>query len=106
MKLAERDIYFKLIRLPDNEEGGYGLCNICRYALWSGCCDDADLECHCGIEKVEENSCDVWSGSDCWAFRPRWTLEDITDMVGIMLQGKHPDMSPCKDLMPERVYKS
>ena len=100
MKKEQRSIYKTLIDLPDE---GYGLCNICRYALWEGDCDSADLECHCGIEGVEEDADDVWQGSDCWAFRPRYLLDDTVDMVGILLQGDIPDMANCKEFIPKKM---
>ncbi len=96
MKKEQREIYNKLLGLLTP---GYGLCNICRFALWEGACETADLTCLCGIENIEENADDVWQGSDCWAFRPLWSLEDIADMVGLRLQRKHPDMSKCKDFI-------
>lgn len=101
MKAEKREIYKTLISIPKE---GYGLCNICKYAIFNGVCDDCDLECHCGIEKVEEDAYGTWSGDDCWAFQPRWSLADITDMVGIWLQGKQPDMSKCEDRMPLKVH--
>ena len=100
MKKCQRDIYQKLIDLPSD---GFGLCNICRYAVWNGDCEDADLECHCGIWEVEESADDVWQGNDCWVFRPRWLLEDIADMVGIFLRKEHPDMSNCKEFIPLKL---
>ena len=101
MKGTERELYKTLIELPKE---GYGLCNICRYAEWAGCsCEDADIECHCGIYTIEEESYDVWEGRDCWAFRPRYSLDDTVDMVGVFLQGDTPDMSDCKDLMPQKM---
>jgi len=100
MKKEQRAIYKTLIDLPRD---GYGLCNICRYAEWSGSCDCADLDCHCGIESVEEYADDVWQGDDCWAFRPAYTLEDTVDMVGIFLQGEIADMSNCKQFIPKKM---
>ena len=100
MKAEQRVIYRTLIDLPGD---GYGLCTICRYAEWTGYyCDEGDLECHCGIFDIEENADDAWQGRDCWAFRPRWLLEDIVDMVGIFLQGETPDMSNCKEFIPKK----
>ena len=102
MKYEKRAIYKTLIEIPKD---GYGLCNICKYGLFSGDCEDGDIDCHCGIESVEENADDVWQGNDCFAFRPRYSLDDITDMVGIFLQGGIPDMSKCHDRMPEKLYR-
>ena len=100
MKKEQREIYKKLIHLPTGGNRHWsGLCNVCRYAQFTGyCCDEADLECHVGIEAVEENAYDAWAGSDCWAFRPKWPLEDIVDAIGLMLQGEYPDMTDCKVL--------
>ena len=100
MNKAQRDIYRELIALPP---GGYGLCNVCRFAEWKGDCECADLTCHCGIEKVEEQAEDIWQGGDCWAFRPAWSLEDTADLVGIFLQGAVPDMSRCETFIPKRM---
>ena len=101
MRKEQRQIYKLLIDLP---EDGYGLCNICRYAKWEGYdCESADLNCCCGIWAIEGNADDAWQGSDCWAFRPRWSLEDIIDMVGIFLQGEIPSMKNCKEFIPKRM---
>jgi len=99
MDKKQREIYKQLIELPQEQ---YGLCGICRFAVWSGCCEDVDLDCHCGIESVEEEAGNVWGGDDCWAFRPKYGLEDTADMVGILLQGEVPDMSNCKAHIPKR----
>jgi hypothetical protein len=96
MKASEREIYFKLIGLC--REHWSGLCNICRCAEFTGDCLCGDMECHCGIEKIAGDCYGYWSGDDCWAFKPRWTLEDATDAVGLILQGKYPDMYRCKEL--------
>lgn len=70
MKKEQRQIYRQLVDLAHSRWSG--LCNICRYAEFSGSCEDGDLECHCGIYKIEdERYDDAWSGSDCWAFRPQ-----------------------------------
>ncbi len=97
MKKEQRQIYY-IIANFDNPVGYDGLCNYCLYAKWKGDCTDADMECHCGIEKIEENAYDVWGGGDCWAFRPAWSLEDCVDRLGLMLQGEIPDMSNCRRL--------
>lgn len=99
MKKNERYIYHQLADLKF-----WGLCNFCRYSVFTGsACDDGDLECHCGIYDIEEVSYDVWAGDDCWMFKPRYKLEDIVDMVGLWLQGNSVDMSNCKDYTPEKV---
>jgi hypothetical protein len=91
--MEEKQLYYLLLSLVPQ---GFGLCNICQHAAWFGCCDEAELECHCGIEKIEEEAEEVWQGSYCWAFRPEYSHEDIVDFIGICLQGKTPDMSKCK----------
>jgi hypothetical protein len=89
----KRRLYLKLLNLCPQ---GFGLCNICQHSAWWGDCCDAELECHCGIESIEEEADEVWQGNDCWAFRPEYSHEDIVDFIGICLQGKTPDMNKCK----------
>ncbi len=93
MQKEKREIYLQLMSLAWRKWSG--LCCICRYAEFIGRCGDADLICHCGIDVIEGNSYGVWGGDDCWAFRPLWSLDDITDAVGLILQGDWPDMSNC-----------
>jgi hypothetical protein len=103
MDKEQRSLYKTLIGLPDP---GYGLCNVCRFALFTGYyCEELDLECHCGIEQIEEHAYDIWAGEDCWAFRPKYDFDDTVDLVGILLQGKNPDMSGCRDHTPERIRR-
>lgn len=88
MKSEQRNIYVSLVDL-----GGLGLCDICKHAEFIGysCCE-ADLKCHCGIEKVQEFATDVfWEGGDCWAFRPLYDFDDIVDAVGMLMQNIIPD---------------
>ena len=99
MKKAQRDIYLQLanIELPEPFDGVLGLCNFCQYAEWLGYyCEDAELDCHHPLEVIRDYSDGIWEGDDCWGFRPEYSLEDITYMIGIYLRGKYPDMSQCK----------
>ncbi len=99
MKKAQREIYLVLATepLPRPFYSGLGLCNLCQFAEWSGCWrKDSDLTCHHPIWAVQENADEVWAGSDCWGFRPEYSLEDTVDKIGVCLQGHYPDMSKCK----------
>jgi len=102
MKKEQRQPYLILteVELPPPFNGTLGLCHFCKYAQWSGssCCEDGDLECTCGIWKIEDGCWDIWAGGDCWVFRPLYAHEDCVDMVGIWLQGQWPDMTD----VPER----
>lgn len=94
MNKEKRDIYLQLatMRTPlDNWASG--LCNFCKHAKFTGggCCTESDLECHCGIEKIEENAWETWAGDDCWAFRPEYPVDTLADMVGLALTGIYPE---------------
>ncbi len=94
MKAKQRNIYLKLTNL-DNPLHWSGLCLFCKYAYWTGsdCTEDAEVNCKHQIEEIVEHCWDTWEGSDCWAFRPAYPLNDVVDAVGLILQGLHPDMS-------------
>ena len=72
--------------------GNMGLCNFCKYASWSGYCSDAELECENGIEAIEENAFEVWTGSDCWAFRTKYDLQTCATIASIMHDGNVPHL--------------
>ena len=88
-KKFDRTPYYELIKLTE-----YGLCNICKFAQWEGWSScEADLECkHFLFKDDEEHPQDVWMGSDCYAFRPNMTLQQLGVFTGICLQGKTPAM--------------
>lgn len=83
MKGVQRNALSNLLH-----EADLGLCHFCKYAEWSGgspCSGDCDLECCHKIDKIADNSWNVWQGDDCWAFRPSMANDVITDIVGILL---------------------
>jgi hypothetical protein len=84
MKREQRDVYLNLTRELD----GGCLCSFCKYALWSGGCDDAEVECNHSIESVWEDKEFPYPGMDCWGFRPKYSLPVIADIVGIII-GNH-----------------
>lgn len=89
MKKANRLPYLILtkVELPDMEL--VALCCFCKYARWSGFCDDADIECTHRLSAVNDRCFDMAEkGGDCWGFRPLYHREDCVDMVGIWLQSK------------------
>lgn len=69
------------VNLPKPFNGHMGLCHFCRYA---------DLEKINGGD-CNDNPTDAWTGSDCWGFRPKYTIEESADIVGVYLNGGHPD---------------
>lgn len=96
MNSEQRLVLQKLVNLPNKYVSG--LCCWCRYALWSGSCDDAELECEHPLPVISDCDChswDVWQGGDCWGFRPRYKYNDIVDAMGLVIQGEYPDMGKC-----------
>lgn len=92
MKGEQRQVYRDLINMIP---AGYGLCNFCKFAEFSGssCCD-SDLECHHPLDSVNGNGIgqepyDVWEGSDCWAFRPSVSLQELGKIVSITIIGNN-----------------
>ena len=92
MDKAKRQIYRDVLDI-----GGYGLCNICRYAAWSGSCCESYLECEHPLPVVSEPGIghdpdEVWMGADCWAFRLQksMTLSDVAAISSIAASGAHP----------------
>ena len=81
MKKEQRQIYLDLTRLTC----GYGLCNFCKHAEWSGysCCE-ADLNCtHPLYYRFDgksilsfDHASEVWGeDKDCWGFSPSRSVE-------------------------------
>ena len=70
------------------QEADLGLCHFCKYADWIGgspCSGDCDMECCHKIDKIAENSWNVWQGDDCWAFRSSMPTDEMADIVGVLL---------------------
>lgn len=93
MKKAKRHGYLILADLePDMKvPRTTSLCAWCRYADWSGACEDCELHCQHPIDRVSDNCWNAWQGGDCWGFRPKVSREDAVDICGLGLQGKWPD---------------
>ena len=90
---SKRALYLVLLTLDGL---GLGLCNACRFAEWSGPCDMPDLDCKHPLGKSawgplwsggRRSPGDVWSGDDCWGFRPKYDIETVADIAGVYLQG-------------------
>ncbi len=69
--------------------GDLGLCNFCKFASFSGnsCCD-SELECEHPLPIINgdedgEQPYNVWSGSDCWGFRPDRSLQECAILASI-----------------------
>lgn len=101
MKKTERYSYLLLADLqndiPDEIHLTTSLCAWCKYADWSGtpCSDNCELNClhPLNSDNFLWDFWNVWQGSDCWGFRPLYPQDACVDAVGIMLQGKYPDVS-------------
>ena len=94
MKKEQRKPYRELMGLVN-----LGLCNCCRFSNFTGssCCD-SELECEHPLEVIngylnEEHPDNVWSGDDCWGFRPSYDLQTAGVVVGILLEGNTPHKS-------------
>jgi len=90
MKRELRDSYSTIAQI-----GGLGLCNFCKYASFSGNCCDSELECEHPLpiingEKDEDHPYNVWSGSDCWGFRPSLDLHTCAIQASICHDGNTP----------------
>lgn len=82
MRGEQRQALYNLL-----QEADLSLCHMCKFAEWTGSpCDHCDVECFHKIDKIAENAWNVWQGDDCWAFRPWLPLDEITDIVGVLLQ--------------------
>ena len=92
MKRAQREPWLVLNQVP--LPGTPSLCTWCKYASWSGSCEEAEMDCEHPLEVIRERSDDV-SGEqyDCWGFRPDVAPEDAADIVGMWLRGEQPDWS-------------
>jgi len=87
MKKEKRAVYYELVSTIDA-----ALCACCKFYESEGSvCDGGGGECHhplntdsCPytIERVVDGA--SW-GEDCWLFRPRLSVEDTADIVGIVL---------------------
>lgn len=88
---AHREPWLVLNQVPF--PGTHCLCTWCRYARWSGSCEEAEADCEHPLGAVQENSDDVGAGQDCRGFRPNIAPEDAADVVGIWLNGQQPDWS-------------
>lgn len=102
MNRKQRERWLVLGRVNIDVAAGFSLCNMCRHAYFSGGCEDAELECECGIESIEENCYSAWEGSDCWAFRPRFVYEDCVDALGLALQGFYPDWKSLRTIQRKK----
>jgi hypothetical protein len=96
MKGKLRRVYLDLLGMMPC---AYGLCNICKYADWSGysCCE-AELDCQHPLEVIsdDDHAFDTWSGGDCWGFRPTKSLQQIGVAVSIMVDGNNAHWSKSK----------
>ena len=97
MNVTQRAPWLALTRvqLPKPFDGNMGLCHFCKYANWIGSCQEPDLDCKHPLEAIAEGDWgdhpfNVWTGSDCWGFRPKKSIEVSADIVGLFLQGKGP----------------
>lgn len=101
-----REVYYNLsqVILPSEDISRFAdsessLCHFCRFALWTGICEDTELFCQHPLEGMGRWACDdVWDGYDCWGFRP-WphlTPDIVAEWVGQRLQGLHVRL-PFKD---------
>ena len=68
--------------------GASSLCYFCRYARWDGSCEDTELTCEHPLAIVSEQSDNVWSGDDCWGFRPMLPLDAIVEFASQRMQGE------------------
>lgn len=89
MKGKLRQVWREIIAMMP---AGYGLCNFCRFASWYGSCCDAELECEHPLscingDGIGQEQGDVWSGADCWAFRPNLSLQELGEIASITLAG-------------------
>jgi hypothetical protein len=94
----KRLVYYELslVPLPSRDTNFFdswlSLCHFCRYAIWLGCCEAAELECTHPLQKMYGGPWDpedVWQGDDCWGFRPRVSVDILAEWIGQRLQGQH-----------------
>jgi len=95
----ERAAYYALTKIDLPQDICFGLCNFCKFAFFSGSCNEADLECEHPLEVISESdkSWEAWAGNDCWGFHPRYVLSDCVDAIGMYLQGIHPDWGTLRE---------
>ena len=90
MKKEQRAVWLKLSNMPNKYVSG--LCNWCKFAEFEGgSCEDAELDCTHPLDVIAESAGDVFSGCDCWAFRPLFEFDSFVDAIGLCLQGFYPD---------------
>ena len=94
---AKREVYYVLsqVALPTEDPSRFpdceaSLCYFCKFARWSGSCEDPELECEHPLLRPWDcwEPDEVWQGSDCWGFRPDVSIELAAEWVGQRLQGK------------------
>ena len=76
MKKQDREIYRVL-----TDEVDYNLCSFCKYN--EGSCGNE--ECNHPLPIIEDITCDMSPGCDCWGFRPRYPVSLVADIVGVIL---------------------
>lgn len=82
-----RAICWQVAREADaalKEGWSFSLCHICRYVEWTGSSDIDGPRCRHPVKRLSEDwdhTDDVWSGDDCWGFRPDGTLEQMTERM-------------------------
>ena len=82
MKREQREVYITL-----SDEINFTLCSFCKYEA-GGC---GVSECKHPLAYRFEDSWGYYGmepGDDCWGFRPKFSVEDCADIVGIALQNK------------------
>ena len=98
MNEAQRLPYLALTWVDTPKFGYLAMCHMCRYACWSGSCQDAELDCEHKRYVVADQAQDRWQGGDCWGFRPRYARVDCVDVLGILLRGEWPDWETVPEL--------
>lgn len=94
MNKTEREPYLILANLTSE---GWGLCNWCKYAEWSGwsCCE-GELECKHPLDVINDGRYphydhpnEVWGeGADCWGFKPLYSLQECGVIASIRAKGQ------------------
>ena len=97
MKAGQRLVYHELA-----SEVNATLCTFCKYALWTGMCEDGDCTCEHPLVEHFEWRFTGWCsslepGQDCWAYRPNMLLVDVADIVGVILSNGFDEWSYVND---------